>query len=120
VRALAEITQEALELAIDLDGEEREFRIKVGSANAETYRLYTATVLWLTDRLQAKALADATGLVTFVSDVGLVIRASDIPRLPRPGELLYSPRNQAYVVVASNVKHRCYIVLLNRARSNSV
>jgi hypothetical protein len=120
MHTVADISQSALEMAIDLDGETREICVKMGVSDRETYKRIYPTVLWLTDRMQMKALTSDSELVAYVSDVGLVIRADDLPRLPRVNERLESPQGELWIVVAANEKHGTYFVLLNQAKTNRI
>jgi hypothetical protein len=120
MHTVADISRNALDLAIDLDGEERELCIKMGVSDRETYKRIRPRVLWLRDRMQMKALTDDAELVAFVSDAGLVIRAEDLPRMPRVNERLESPQGELWIVTASNEKHGAYFVLLNQAKTNRI
>jgi hypothetical protein len=92
----------------------------MGVSDREVYKRIYPTVLWLTDRMQMKALTSDSELVAFVSDAGLVIRAEDLPRMPRVNERLESPQGELWIVVAANEKHGIYFVLLNQAKTNRI
>jgi hypothetical protein len=120
MHTVADISRSALDMAIELDGEEREICVKMGVSDRETYKRIRPKVLWLRDRMQMKALTSDSELVAFVSDAGLVIKSEDLPRLPRVNERLESPQGELWIVVASNEKHGAYIVLLNQAKTNRI
>jgi hypothetical protein len=80
----------ALDRGFDLDGEVRSFWVQSSSGKG-IFKELRIMSLWYEDTKAPKSLIGSDGV--FSCDAILILRSSDLPRRPVPGELLHHPRN---------------------------
>lgn len=91
----------------------REFRIQDGLGG---FLIFNKPVVWDVDTAKASPIFTPAGLI--MCDVRCYIRASDLPRVPLAEEIIYSPANQQWKVLACTIAEGLYEMPLIAYRSS--
>jgi hypothetical protein len=90
----------------------REFRISDGHGG---FKVFTCKVVWDTDAAKQQPLVKIHGM--YLGDVICYIEHKYLPRIPVPGELIYSPANKPWEVLDCTDEEGCYMLALSASRS---
>jgi hypothetical protein len=93
-------------------GSVREFRISNGQGG---FTVFTAQITWDEDRAKMHPIATRFGV--YVGEAMLFIKATDLPRRPVPGELIYSPANRPFEVIMCTDVEAGYEIAVSSTRS---
>jgi hypothetical protein len=114
VRTVADNFKEAFDRFVPWDGREMQLWIKGGK---DFLKPITLKGFWYEDVTAPKTLLGSD--VVFSAEATLVVRCEDLPRRPLAGELLFYPRNQAWLIGEVIEVEGRYQIALNRNRAPS-